>query len=1156
MQRFGWATLFATLTLLLTGTALSQSDCGSWSLPEMNDHLGADALSAPSLPAAPPSQVGDRLTFFVHIPEGRVRATLRHVGKRATYWVAESEADVVTDAAIRSLADEFDRVIYPTVHAWFGSEWFPGVDGDGRLTILFHDIENNASAAGFGGYFSPTDEIPRLPTSNVREVLYLDAYAIRDYERFRFLSLVAHEFTHIVNWRQRGGRTDQRWLEEGRASFAEWAVYGNIHVDFVNNYLADTTVSLTAGNNFQTWYGGGFLFALYCYDRFGRAFIESFYREPERGFRAVEATLKRLGRSETLEDVVRGWTLANLVNDRNANPLAGYASLRADFRVPSSRVTRLSGVPVQTSVDLQEWSAVYIEFGSLPRDASFRVAGQAGRPLLASFWRPSTGELLPVRAGDDGTARRALRGVAGESVTLILTSPEPQTVDVSATTDALADGTLETGALTTTLPLSFSLRTSPIARSVVEGKLKEEAFLPTTGEAYGVAVRGNDLWATAGWGTLRFDRSDPSRPHLVAAYPSSGLAQDVLAAETYIAVAQGRGGVLVLDPRSGERRASVTSGGDAIRLARFDKWLFVLNADTGLRVFDLSDPSNPRLANQLFGGAGADLMVEGGNLYLSDGTGLGVYTLDALPTLRRTGLVRVAVTGIAPDANVLWVGSGQLYGFDANNLVVDPFVSHATVGAPRSLIRTGRLLVVAEGEGGLSLVDIGVQRSPRTLARALLPGEPNALAMDGRWVYAACGTALTAVDIADPSRPAVTWTMRLDGDGDRLVIADGTAYVALGEGGVVVAEVANASRAMLTGRMGTRSLARSVSVAHGTGVVGTERGAEVWDVRGQPRLVGSFDTAVAVLDVALSEDGTVAYLASGGVQAVEVETGRALGRWEGTAVASALSLRGNRLAVAALEEGVFVLDVSNPASPVEVRRFPTNGSARTVGYDGDTLYAGVGDTILAFDGTQEVGRWNAGFDLRSLAAKGGFVFAGGETTLAGWDARDLTNPALLSRVRGLEWVGGVALVGDKVVLSDHFGVRIYRRSDSGAPLAVMTEVPKPNDVAEPAVSPFVNRLGRNYPNPLNPETWIPFELAKPSRVELVVYDARGNRVRTLRLGWLEAGRYERQESAAHWDGLNESGEPVAGGIYFVELRVAPSDGSGEIRFVRRMGLAR
>ncbi len=75
----------------------------------------------------------------------------------------------------------------------------------------------------------------------------------------------------------------------------------------------------------------------------------------------------------------------------------------------------------------------------------------------------------------------------------------------------------------------------------------------------------------------------------------------------------------------------------------------------------------------------------------------------------------------------------------------------------------------------------------------------------------------------------------------------------------------------------------------------------------------------------------------------------------------------------------------------------------------------------------------------------------------------------------------------------------------------------------------------NYPNPFNPETWIPYDLAKDAEVTLHIYAVNGTLVRRLALGQQPAGLYQSRSRAAYWDGKNEVGEPVASGIYFYTL---------------------
>ena len=98
------------------------------------------------------------------------------------------------------------------------------------------------------------------------------------------------------------------------------------------------------------------------------------------------------------------------------------------------------------------------------------------------------------------------------------------------------------------------------------------------------------------------------------------------------------------------------------------------------------------------------------------------------------------------------------------------------------------------------------------------------------------------------------------------------------------------------------------------------------------------------------------------------------------------------------------------------------------------------------------------------------------------------------------------------------------------------------------VLPEMTVLLPNYPNPFNPETWIPYQLANVSDVQITIYDTKGIVVRTLDLGHQAAGYYTRRNSAAYWDGRNSLGEPVASGVYFYQLQ------AGSVSHLRKMAI--
>ena len=85
------------------------------------------------------------------------------------------------------------------------------------------------------------------------------------------------------------------------------------------------------------------------------------------------------------------------------------------------------------------------------------------------------------------------------------------------------------------------------------------------------------------------------------------------------------------------------------------------------------------------------------------------------------------------------------------------------------------------------------------------------------------------------------------------------------------------------------------------------------------------------------------------------------------------------------------------------------------------------------------------------------------------------------------------------------------------------------------LTPKETSLLPNYPNPFNPETWIPYQLSEPAEVMLHIYAVNGTLIQTLELGHQPAGMYQIKNRAAYWDGRNTVGEPVASGIYFYTL---------------------
>ncbi|RKU31344.1 hypothetical protein C6497_02300 [Candidatus Poribacteria bacterium] len=87
----------------------------------------------------------------------------------------------------------------------------------------------------------------------------------------------------------------------------------------------------------------------------------------------------------------------------------------------------------------------------------------------------------------------------------------------------------------------------------------------------------------------------------------------------------------------------------------------------------------------------------------------------------------------------------------------------------------------------------------------------------------------------------------------------------------------------------------------------------------------------------------------------------------------------------------------------------------------------------------------------------------------------------------------------------------------------------------PSDGPMLTELLTNYPNPFNPETWIPYQLSEDAEISIKIYNTTGDLINTVFSGHRESGYYLTRDRAAHWDGKNDVGEPVANGVYIYEL---------------------
>jgi immune inhibitor A len=335
----------------LEGAMLPQRD-----LLELAGRLGGQDIR---LPAATPTPVayrlGDAETFWVHdtftASYFRTTAILRYETEHAYWWVEEGY--VVDARALERSALAFEENTYPTNHRVFGSEWFPGIDGDPRVYIFLGNVP------GVGGLFSGPDEYPAAvrPSSNEHEMFYISLDNARPGNAY-FDGLLAHEHQHMIHWAM--DRDEDSWVNEGLSELA--AHLGGYDVGGSElPFLAMPDTQLTTWPDLEdssAHYGASYLFLLYFYEQYGEGAIRRLVAEQANGLAGFEAVLAEVDPGRSVHDLVADWVIANYLDDvPGAAEQHGYESLSLGQIALSARHRTY---PLDQRAAVQQHAADYI----------------------------------------------------------------------------------------------------------------------------------------------------------------------------------------------------------------------------------------------------------------------------------------------------------------------------------------------------------------------------------------------------------------------------------------------------------------------------------------------------------------------------------------------------------------------------------------------------------------------------------------------------------------------------------------------------------------------------------------------------------------------------------------------------------------------------
>lgn len=1146
-------------------------------------------------PAAP-VQIGQTERFFIHIPEAEVTATCIAKSEHLYVYIENSVRDMLTDVEAVAIAKEFDTRIYPNVRKWMGTEWKPGIDRDNHITLLMHDVGMNGSGLEYGGYFASVDQVPTAPNSNRREMLYMDIFQFKERSRHTFYSSLAHEFAHLINWFQNGGTTDQRWLEEGTASFVEWAVYGNVHTIFVDGYLADPGVSLAYANTRDVYYGGAFMLMLYLYEQYGGPeLIRGIIGTDVLGEHGIDVALAGSGRSERFPEIFLNWGLANWVNAQARNEKLGYTGLRN--RKVTAAVPRVFSYPSEmNTIGIDQWSAHYIRFGNLPETLDLSLTGtDSGNLYATTLYLPTNGRAgvapIPFDTQNRGHIRRGGLQRNGEIV-LMVTADAPQTFSYIAVAKhedfevgALREWTSDT--MPDVLTDAVGSRTQPslFYTDLKPGtQLEPMTHIHLASNYTDIVMSGTDvasLYAASNWGFEIFSLAEPTQPVRIGELATPGQARSVAVDGDTAYVADGAAGVHVIDiavPTAPKVLKTLGGFRDARKVQVADGNVYVLGRDRGMLVYTQNSVRNTQTPRprRFFrtGGTPINVVIHDETIYLSDDRH-GVYILEPSPfgnfDFRSVVPIFAAAYEIAEtaDAAYAYVASGNLTLVDVTDLQ-NPETGFRlnTPGFATGIQLHNGTIYLTDQQAGLHIINVDNPQQPRRISSQPTVGNATDVVIRDTLAYIADGKGgIQTLDVSKPESPKWLHHYAFGGtvyglDVVETTEGERTVYVANGVGGVRTLEFTTPYHGTLTRNLSLPADTRTsnarfsatrctkVRVQDGYGFVAAETGMFVVDLTANTILT-HIPTAAPVADIALHEG--YAYLCAESLIVVDSRTpqqSRIVSKRDvdGSAYRVVVDAAApSYIYVAALEGGMHIFDITEPSVPRPVGSYATQDNATGVTLAEKRAYlleSGVGVTVLDVSDPRHPrlhGVYqNAALPIDAQVA-GHSLYLLDSESVQSIDTRTLT---VTSRFDELQFPSELKLTDTALYIADLYQLRIFRVHPDGYSLAV--EETMPSDWRPDAVkSTPVNRLSQNFPNPFNPETWIPYQLASNVNVSLYIYDAQGRRIYAKPLGYRKAGSH-----IAHWDGRNAVGEPVASGIYFYAIH------AGNFHATRKMLIRR
>lgn len=579
---------------------------------------------------------------------------------------------------------------------------------------------------------------------------------------------------------------------------------------------------------------------------------------------------------------------------------------------------------------------------------------------------------------------------------------------------------------------------------------------PASGDTRRIVIDGDFAYVADNCCVHILDISDPANPTVAAGTSSLfGEATDLVLAGNFLYVAYGTDGLKVYDVSTHNLFAVgtwliPTVLARSVAVSGNHAYVGIAGTQSGLRVINISDPTNPLLVGSVTGSSATSAITVDGNLSFSVG-GNSLLVVDISNPSSPSFVSGFAVGGVASDVAVsgdlLYVAAGgitqNLKVLDISNPAAPTQVgSYATGDVARGVTMFGNFAFVTNGSGSIMLLDISDPAAIVLVDSYLTPGEAWSAAIHGDHAYVADGSA--GVQIVRHGRlfqpPNLAGSVQTPDVAFHMAVSGSYAYVADLASGLQVLDISAPSAPVIVNSVATVDKARGVAVAGNFAYVAARAaGLKVIDIKdpANPFVVATLSIGSDTWKAAVEGDTLYLLGPLGGMGVVDISdpaNPSFVISFTTPGNARDLAVSGNLIYLADFSGGMNIVDVTNPRVPALVGSFPTPKVANDVAVADDYAYVAVESTAVQVVDVSNpaspslAGSYPMNTKLLGITIEGDYAFvAAADSGLIVLDVSDPANPARLARydtpdrARHIEIHGDYALVSD-----DSSGVQVIQ----------------------------------------------------------------------------------------------------------------------------------